>query len=101
MIQSTPKPMYAPSSLSKTLIDLLAAHKWAVMTSSTAVGADEQTLLRQPFSGQGCSQRQGRGASAAASYGREGGSCFQQGLRWGGTRPLWLPCTKVAQAMGL
>lgn len=78
--------MYAPSSISKTLTDLLAAHKWAVVTSSTAVGADgtdEQTLLRQPFSGQGCSQRQCRGANAAPSQQQEGGQLFPAGVVMG------------------
>ena len=63
-------------------------------------GADEQILLSQPFSGQGCSQRQGLGASATPSSGQEGGQLPAGGGMGWCQHPL-AAMHKDVQAMGL
>ena len=62
-------------------------------------GADEQNLLSQPFSGQGCSQRQGLGASAPPSSGQEGGQLPAGGVMGRCQHPL-AAVHKDVQAMG-
>jgi len=62
-------------------------------------GADEQNLLSQPFSGQGCSQRQGLGASAPPSSGQEGGQLPAGGVMGRCQHPL-AAMHKDVQAMG-
>lgn len=63
-------------------------------------GADERILLSQPFSGQGCSQRQGLGAGATPSSGREAGQLPAGGVMGRCQHPP-AAVHKEVQAMGL